>query len=127
MRYLFAVFILASLLQSCGGSSLPVKQPCPQRSSGEIVSVVIALLSDQGFEVEFIDTSTGIVRASMPSDIIGTRHWYSSIRNDTLLFTARVDDVYWSSKTSRNGRSAWYWNIRDGLQRLCGITPANPE
>lgn len=133
-----AVLGFAVLFTACAQRPIQLTTPCPTKPMREVVSSLSALVIAEGMQITLVNENIGILQASSPEDhsiwtgLYTIRQWIFTMKGDTVLAYAKTIDqsrnafgatlatseTYYSDKVHPD--HAWYWNVRRGLETLCG-------
>jgi len=139
MKRIIIFFLLISFfLSSCGTTMYQLKTDCSKVTVEELFKSITALLIEEDFIVKQSDLKLGYLQAeTMPEFNVWLgmneiRVWSFQDVNGKIKATAKVvytkKNIYGSttggSVTYYNDDAhedwTWYWNIRNGLERICG-------
>ncbi|MCE7933188.1 MAG: hypothetical protein DYG96_01205 [Chlorobi bacterium CHB2] len=129
---------IAVLFAACAPRPIQLTTPCASKSTKEIVAALSALVMAEGMQLTLVNDNIGILQASTAEDhsiwtgIYSTKQWVFTMKSDTVLAYAKTVDqsrnafgavlstseTYYSDKVHPD--HAWYWNVRRGLETLCG-------
>lgn len=102
------------------------------------MAALSALVMAEGMQITLVNDNIGILQAATAEDhsiwtgIYSTRQWIFSMKGDTVLAYAKsidqtrnafggvvgTSETYYTDKLHPD--NAWYWNVRRGLETLCG-------
>lgn len=141
------VYVLLLLLATaigCAQRPIRITTACTPHTTTELITALTSLVASEGMSVTLVNENVGILQASSPeltSILTGTssNHWTftvkdgridayaKSIYKTTNKYGATVSssEYFYSDKEDRDTK--WYWNVRNGLQRLCGDSIAFVE
>lgn len=131
---------IAVLFAACAPRPIQLTTPCASKSTKEIVAALSALVMAEGMQLTLVNDNIGILQASTAEShsiwtgTSSTLQWIFTIKGDTVLAYAKAIDqsrnafgavtytneTYYSDSKLHPNSNAWYWNVRRGLETLCG-------
>lgn len=139
MKKFFLVILTSILLSSCSTTVYQLTSNCDKISSDELFKSISTLLIQENFSIKQSDMNLlylraetePIVKASLMG-MIETRIWTFQLVNGKIIATARQilvqknafgnetgsSEKYYNDKVHKSW--GWYWNVRNGLENLCG-------
>ena len=130
MKNLFVLMVI--LLTSCSTSIYKIKTEC-EKTNDEIIRELSKLLLQEDFSITKSDLSMGYIEGeSLPTKLafvgLCTKQWSFAINNGVITAYAKLliineygtvtDTKYYYDNAPVEW--SWYWNIRNGLQNICG-------
>lgn len=119
---------LLALLVSCTSYTYRLQAPC-KLSNQVLFERLTGVLVENGFQIKTVTGNYLQAETSPQTGSYGINKvnvWVITVNNDTIIAKAKVksssDD--WNSETERSDSEpkseTWYWNVRDGLEGICG-------
>jgi hypothetical protein len=132
--------LASSLLMIVGCAQRPIKlvTPCTSQSTSDLIAALTALVVSEGMNVTLVNEKVGILQASSAEDrsiwtgATTSNHWTFTVREgkvepiaksltqtkNAFGATLSSSETYYTDKADQDWK--WYWNVRNGLQTLCG-------
>ena len=137
LRGLLLTSLLSLLVLSCSPKIYEHQLNCKSNTE-QILSKFVQLVTSEGLTVENQDAKLGFANASSSEDfsfwtgVYTRRFWTISVVEGKIFATAKTNtytknifgtmtgnsDTYYKDDSSQDW--GWYWNVRDGLEALCG-------
>jgi len=134
MPRFFSLVALACLAVGCAAPRVvQIAAPCAAKTTPQIITALAGLVAAEGMTITLLNENVGVLQASGALRQTDRRsgmqqQWQFSVRGDTVFAYAKT--VYTSGAlvtaeltaddTSTEPEERWYWNVRNGLQNLCG-------
>ena len=134
---LLVVLLALATIAGCVQRPIRITTACTPHTTTELITALTSLVASEGMNVTLVNENVGLLQASSPehtSLLTGTssNHWTFTIKDGRIdayakaLFrttnqygaTVSSSEYFYSDKDDRDNK--WYWNVRNGLQRLCG-------
>lgn len=127
MKYFLFMAILFFL--GCAFPNYQIKGTYKDYQDADLLKKIASLVTNEDMEIYASDADIGMLRAkTLPRSSIGatcTFHWIIQIDNGNITAKAKCDcysgkyhTVYYLGDNAKPDQY-WYWNIRNGLARLC--------
>ena len=137
------LLILASIFFiSCSNPKYQIQTEC-NLSIDDLFKSITTLLMQENFLIKQSDIRLGYLQAETIPEfddaalMVGSssqvyKIWVFQYKQGKIIATARSirtikqnhlqdgSQIYYSDKINKNKRTKWYWNIRNGLENLCG-------
>ncbi len=132
------VAIVAATLTGCAQRPIQINAPCQTKPTKEIISHLSALVAAEGMQITVVNDGAGILQATTAEErdvwtgTHTTKAWSFVVKDGTVQAYAKTinqsrntfgavlatSETYYSDKVHEDWK--WYWNVRRGLEELCG-------
>lgn len=130
--------VLTTVVAACAQRPIQITAPCQTKSAKEIIANLSALMAAEGMQITLANEQVGVLQASTAEErdpwtgMYTTKAWSLVVKDGTVQAYAKTinqsrnafgvvvatNETYYSDKVHQDWM--WYWNVRRGLQELCG-------
>jgi hypothetical protein len=126
------------MMIGCAQRPIKLVTPCTTQSTSDLIAALTALVVSEGMNISLVNEKVGILQASTAEEhsiwtgATTSNHWTFTVRDGKVeaiakslsvsknAFGATISssETYYNDKAHKDWK--WYWNVRNGLEALCG-------